>query len=287
MKRIINKKRIEMFRRELYREEKKESTIEKYMRDIKKLEQYLDGRPVTKENMIQFKEQLQICGEYEISSMNTYLAAANHFCDSMGWKDAKVKLLKRQKELYESENTYLTKEEYKKLVLTANKKGQQRLSLIMQTIASTGIRISELCFITVESLKKGKVSVYNKGKRRTIFYPEKLQKMLRQYGKEQRISSGYLFRTKAGKPMDRSNIWREMKRLCKKAGVEAGKVFPHNLRHLFAREFYQIKKDIAKLADVLGHHNIETTRIYIKSTGIEHRRVLNTMRMVIGVRSIS
>lgn len=287
MKRIINKKRIELFRRELYREEKKESTIEKYIRDLRKLEKYLDGQPVSKENMIQFKEQLQDCGEYEISSINTYLAAANHFCDSMGWRDAKVKLLKRQKEFYESENTYLTKEEYKKLILTANKKGQKRLSLIMQTIASMGIRISELCFITAESLKKGKVSVYNKGKRRMIFYPEKLQKMLSQYGKEQRILSGCLFRTKAGKPMNRSNIWREMKNLCKKAGVEPEKVFPHNLRHLFAREFYQIKKDISKLADVLGHHNIETTRIYIKSTGIEHRRVLNTMRMVIGMRNIS
>ena len=205
----------------------------------------------------------------------------------MGWKDAKVKLLKRQKELYESENTYLTKEEYKKLVLTANKKGQKRLSLIMQTIASTGIRISELCFITAESLKKGKVSVYNKGKRRVIFYPEKLQKILNQYRKEQKILTGCLFRTKAGRPMNRSNIWREMKNLCKKAGVESEKVFPHNLRHLFAREFYQIKKDISKLADVLGHYNIETTRIYIKSTGIEHRRVLNTMRMVIGMRNIS
>ncbi len=287
MKRIINKKRIELFRTELYREEKKESTIEKYIRDIKKLEEYLAGQPVNKENMIRFKEELQACGEYEISSINTYLAAANHFCDSMGWTDAKVKLLRRQKEFYESENTYLTKEEYKKLILTANKKGQKRLSLIMQTIASTGIRISELCFVTIESLKKGKVNVYNKGKRRTVFYPEKLQKMLNQYGKERRISSGCLFRTKAGKTMNRSNIWREMKKLCKKAGVKEEKVFPHNLRHLFAREFYQIKKDIAKLADVLGHHNIETTRIYIKSTGIEHRRVLNTMRMVIGIRNIS
>ncbi len=287
MKRIINKKRIELFKRELYREEKKESTIEKYMRDLKKLEEYLEGRPVNKENMIRFKEELQTCGEYEVSSINTYLAAANHFCDSMGWRDAKVKLLKRPKELYESENTYLTKEEYKKLILTANKKGQERLSLIMQTIASTGIRISELCFITVESLKRGKVIVCNKGKRRTVFYPEKLQKMLSQYGKKKKISSGCLFQTRAGKAVDRSNIWREMKSLCKAAKVAAEKVFPHNLRHLFAREFYEMKKDIAKLADVLGHQNIETTRIYIKSTGMEHRRVLNSMRMVIGVRNIS
>ncbi len=287
MKRIINQKRIELFRRELYREEKKESTIEKYIRDLRKLEKYLDGRPVNKENMIQYKEWLQACGEYEISSINTYLAAANHFCDSMGWGDGKVKLLKRQKEFYETEDTYLTKEEYEKLILTANKNGQKRLSLIMQTIASTGVRISELCFVTVESLKKGRVNVYNKGKRRTIFYPEKLRKILSRYGKEQGILSGCLFRTKAGKAINRSNIWREMKKLCKKAGVEAGKVFPHNLRHLFAREFYHIKKDIAKLADVLGHYNIETTRIYIKSTGIEHRRVLDRMHMVIGMRSVS
>ncbi len=287
MKRIITKKRIELFERELYREEKKRSTIEKYMRDLKKLEEFLGSRAVTKESMIQFKEWLQAGGQYEISSINTYLAAANHFCDSMQWKEAKVKLLRNQKELYESENMYLTKEEYKKLVFTANWQGKSRLSLIMQTIASTGIRISELCFITVESLKKGKVSVHNKGKRRVIFYPEKLQKMLRQYGREQGISSGILFRTKAGKAVDRSNIWKEMKRLCEKAGVAAEKVFPHNLRHLFAREFYEIKKDISKLADVLGHQSIETTRIYIKSTGLEHQRVLNRMRMVLGVRRLS
>ncbi len=283
MRRIITKKRIELFRQQLYREEKRENTIEKYIRDLKKLEKYLHGRVVNKENMIQFKEYLQKCGKYELTSINTYLAAANHFCDSMNWKDAKIKLLKRQKELYESEKTYLTKAEYKKLILTANREGKERLSLIMQTIGSTGIRISELCFITVESLKRGEVNIYNKGKKRKIFYPEKLKKILGQYAKEQKILTGHIFRTRAGKPLDRSNIWREMKQLCRQAEIEREKVFPHNLRHLFAREFYQIKKDIAKLADVLGHHNIETTRIYIRSIGEEHKRVLNTMQMVIGI----
>lgn len=281
MEHIIDEKRIELFRRELYREEKKENTIEKYTRDLRKLEKYLAGRPVIKENMIQFKEQLQVCGQYEISSINTYLAAANHFCDVMGWKDAKVKLLKKQRELYEPERTYLTKKEYEKLILTANKNEQKRLSLIIQTLGSTGIRISELCFITLESLEEGKVCIYNKGKKRIIFYPKKLQKMLKQYGKEQKISSGYLFRTKTGKSINRSNIWKEMKKLCEEAEVDTDKVFPHNLRHLFAREFYYIKKDIAMLADVLGHHNIETTRLYIKSTGMEHRKVLNTMEMLL------
>lgn len=287
MKQIITKKRIELFKKKLYMEEKKENTVEKYIRDLKKLEEYLAGRPVTKETMIQFKEELQACGKYEISSINTYLAAANHFCDIMEWSDAKVKLLKRQKELYESEQTYLTKKEYEKLILTANNNSQNRLSLIIQTLGSTGIRISELYFITVESLEEGKVNIYNKGKRRTIFYPEKLQKMLKQYTKEQGISSGYLFRTKTGQPINRSNIWREMKKLCGEAGVKTDKVFPHNLRHLFAREFYQIKKDISMLADVLGHHNIETTRIYIKSTGVEHKKALNTMHMVLGIGNIS
>lgn len=282
MKRIITKRRVELFRQELYREEKKENTIEKYIRDLKKLEDYLAGRAVNKENMIQFKEYLQSCGKYELASINTYLAAANHFCDSMNWKDAKVKLFRKQREFYEPEQIYLTKEEYKKLVLAANREGKERLSLIMQTIGSTGIRISELCFITVESLKRGEVNLYNKGKKRKIFYPEKLQKILKQYARKQGILSGLLFCTKAGKVVDRSNVWKEMKKLCKRAGVECEKVFPHNLRHLFAREFYQIKKDIVKLADVLGHHNIETTRIYIKSTGAEHRKVLNAMQMVIG-----
>ncbi len=282
MKRNITKKRLEIFRKELYKEEKSENTIEKYMRDLQKLKDYLKGRVVNKENMIRFKKYLQLCGKYELSSINTYLAAANHFCDVMGWQDAKVKLFRRQKEIYESEQIHLTKEEYKRLILTANKEGKERLSLIMQTIGSTGIRVSELCFVTIESLKRGEISIYNKGKKRKIFYPEKLQRMLKQYAKEHKILSGLLFCTKAGKEIDRSNVWREMKKLCKKAGVVQEKVFPHNLRHLFAREFYQIKKDIAKLADVLGHHNIETTRIYIKSTGAEHKKVLNTMKMVIG-----
>ncbi len=277
----ITKKRMELFRKELYKEEKTENTIQKYMRDLKKLRDYLQGRAVNKENMIRFKEYLQLCGKYELSSINTYLAAANHFCDVMGWKDAKVKLFRKQRELYESEQVYLTKDEYKKLVLVANREGKERLSLIIQTIGSTGIRVSELCFITVESLKRGEVSIYSKGKKRKIFYPEKLQEMLKQYAKEQKNSSGSLFCTRTGKGIDRSNVWREMKTLCKRAGVAKEKVFPHNLRHLFAREFYQIKKDIAKLADVLGHRNIETTRIYIKSTGVEHRKVLNLMQMVI------
>lgn len=283
MKRNITEKRMEIFRKELYKEEKKENTIEKYMRDLKKLKECLNGRVVSKESMIHFKEYLQSSRKYEMSSINTYLAVANHFCDVMGWQDAKVKLLRKQRELYESEQVHLTKAEYKKLILTANREGKERLSLIMQTIGSTGIRISELCFITVESLKRGEVNIYNKGKKRKIFYPEKLKKILGQYAKEQKILTGHIFRTRAGKPLDRSNIWREMKQLCRQAGIEREKVFPHNLRHLFAREFYQIKKDIAKLADVLGHHNIETTRIYIRSIGEEHKRVLNTMQMVIGI----
>lgn len=285
MKRIINKRKIELFKKKLYMEEKKRNTIEKYVRDLEKLEKYLAGRPVNKENMIEFKEYLQICGKYEINSINTYLAAVNHFCDVMGWSDAKVKLIKMQKNLYESEETYLTMKEYKKLISTANKNKKKRLSLIMQTIGGTGIRIGELCFVTVESLKKGKVDIYNKGKKRIIFYPEKLKKILIQYGKEQGISSGYLFRTRTGKPINRSNVWREMKKLCEEANIHAKKVFPHNLRHLFAREFYQIKNDIVMLADILGHHNIETTRIYIKSTGTEHKKALNKMYMVFGMKN--
>ena len=164
---------------------------------------------------------------------------------------------------------------------TAKQKGNERLNLILQTICGTGIRVSELQYITVEAVKNREATVSLKGKTRSVFLVKELRKKLIRYAAKQNIQSGAVFITRTGKPMNRTNIWREMKGLCKQAGVNPKKVFPHNLRHLFARTFYGIEKDIAKLADILGHSSINTTRIYIISTGSEHRRRMEHMRLII------
>ena len=279
MKRVITKELKEQFIQTLYQEEKKKNTIEKYLRDIQKLEMHLENGRVTKEAVICFKEKMQ--EHYKTSSVNSFLAAINHFFEVVGWQDLKIKSLKVQKQIFIPEEKYLTKREYERLIQTAMNEGKERVALIIQTIGSTGIRISELSYITVESLRKGRTEISNKGKIRQVFYSKALQRILLSYAKKRKITKGILFRTKSGKAVNRSNIWREMKNLCKKARVSEEKVFPHNLRHLFARCFYEIKKDIAKLADVLGHSSIDTTRIYIKTTGAEHRRQLERMKMVV------
>lgn len=281
MERKITQETLEIFRETLIRAEKRRQTIEKYMRDIGKLKAYLNGRALTKELLIGYKEFLENCGQYKVTSINSFLAAANHFCEVMGWMELRVKMIKVQREVFMPENKELSVQEYERLVRTAMEQGDERLALIIQTLGSTGIRIGELRFITVESLKKGMADIYNKGKARRIMYPTELVKVLKEYVRKKRIASGCIFCTGTGNAMDRSNIWRAMKKLCKDAKVEEGKVYPHNMRHLFARCFYKLKNDIAKLADVLGHCNIETTRIYIKSTGKEHKKQLDMMHMVL------
>lgn len=283
-KRIITPETIEYFRKMLIRTEKGTQTIEKYVRDIKKLMTYAQGQSISKEMLLQYKERLEKCGQYKISSINSYLAAVNHFCEVMGWTDIRVKMLKVQREAFIPENKEITMHEYQKLIKAAYKKGDERLALIIETLGSTGIRISELKYITVESLKYGMADIHNKGKVRRILYPSELLKILREYIKEKSITHGSIFITAKGNPVNRSNVWRMMKRLCREAGINEEKVFPHNMRHLFARSFYKIKNDIAKLADVLGHSSIDTTRIYIKSTGREHKRQLDKMNMVVGNR---
>lgn len=279
-KRIITRNMLECWRQQLAEDEKSEATIQKYIRDLEKLAEYLAGSEVTKEKMIQYKDYLLHEKSYKISSINSFLVAANHFLEQIGWLDARVKTYKVQKEAFCPNEKYLSQREYERLVRTAVQQGKERIALILQTIGGTGIRISELSYITVESLACGMADVHNKGKTRRILYPKALQKLLSDYVKRKKITSGCVFCTSSGRPIDRSNIWKQMKALCEEAGVEKSKVFPHNLRHLFARCFYQIKKDIAKLADILGHSSIETTRIYIKSTGMEHRKQLDAMGMV-------
>ena len=278
--RILTEKMVADFSAYLKSEEKSENTIEKYLRDVRAFSVYLNGDEITKEAVIAYKSKL-LSMNYAVRSINSMLASVNGLFSFLGWADLKVKSIKLQRQIYCSEERELTKAEYMRLVNTAKQKGNERLNLILQTICGTGIRVSELQYITVEAVKCGEAIVSLKGKTRTIFIVRELQKKLLRYAAEQGITSGTIFITRTGRPISRTNIWREMKSLCVQAGVNPQKVFPHNLRHLFARVFYGIEKDIAKLADILGHSSINTTRIYIMSTGNEHRRRMENMRLII------
>ncbi len=278
--RLLTEELIKDFINHLRLEEKSENTIEKYARDVRAFTAYLDEKTVCKELVIDYKQKL-IAEGYAVSSINSMLAAINSLFDYLGWFDCKVKAIKTQRQIYCPENKELSKAEYLRLVDTAERNHNHRLNMILQTICGTGIRISELKFITVEAVKSGTVKVACKGKNRVIFIVKKLKKKLLRYATERHIKAGAIFITKSGKPVNRTNIWREMKALCKQSNVNPEKVFPHNLRHLFARTFYNLEKDIAKLADILGHSSINTTRIYIISTGFEHLKRMENMRLVV------
>ena len=279
MERIITNSMIGDFESYLRSDEKSDNTIEKYLRDVRAFTVFAGAREISKPVIMEFKASLM--ENYEVTSANSMIAAVNAFLRFMGWVDCCIKQFKVQKKTFCSEEKELTKAEYIRLVNTAKQKGNERLNLILQTICGTGIRVSELQFITVEAVRKGEAIVSCKNKTRTVFIVRELQKKLLNYIKTKGITTGCIFITKSGKPMSRCNIWREMKALCEQAGVSPDKVFPHNLRHLFARTFYGIEKDIAKLADILGHSNINTTRIYIITTGAEHKRKMENMRLII------
>lgn len=269
------------YQKYLYDEEKSAATIKKYMCDLQKLVAFAAGEELTKTVMIGYKEMLRDDKNYKTSSINSFLVAANRFFEYMGWHELQIKTFKVQKEVFMPENKDLTKDEYKKLVQTAQKLKRERIAMILQTICSTGIRVSELSSINVTDVKRGGVNIYCKGKERKILFPRALQVKLLQYIRKKGLKMGAVFQTANGKPVDRSNIWREMKALCREAGVAEEKVYPHNLRHLFAKIFYQLDKDIAKLADVLGHSSVETTRIYIKTSSCEHRKQLESMELIL------
>lgn len=276
---IITNSTIENFESYLRSDEKSDNTIGKYIRDVKAFFDFAGAGEINKSVVMEFKATL--VEKYEVTSANSMIAAVNAFLRFMGWVDCCIKQFKVQKKAFCSEEKELTKAEYIRLVNTAKQKGNERLNLILQTICGTGIRVSELQFITVESVCKGEAVVSCKNKTRTVFIVRELQKKVLNYIKAKGITTGCIFITKSGKPMSRCNIWREMKALCEQAGVSPDKVFPHNLRHLFARTFYGIEKDIAKLADILGHSSINTTRIYIITTGAEHKRKMENMRLII------
>jgi len=259
--------------------EKEEATIKKYGHDVRALSLWLDGSEATKEKVTEYKRYLHEVKGREATGVNAAIAAINSFFSFTEWV-IKLKPLKIQKQTFKAKEKELTKAEYDRLLTAAGTKGKKRLNLIMQTICSTGIRVSELEFITVEAVSFGEVTVTNKGKTRTVFIPKELKPLLLNYAKGKGISSGYIFITKNGKPVNRSNIWADMKKLCEEAGVAASKVFPHNLRALFARVFYGIDKDIMRLADILGHSDVNTTRIYLMESGENHRRRVNSLGLV-------
>lgn len=277
--RIITAKTIAEFKEHLILEERSEITIEKYIRDVKVFTAYTQNTVVTKETVIAYKKHLQ--ENYAVRSVNSMLASINSLFAFLNWHDLRVKSLKLQQQVFCPEEKELTKAEYTRLCRAAERKHNERLNLILQTICGTGIRVSELQYITVEAVKQGEAVVNCKAKTRSVFIVKELKQKLLRYAAEQNIKSGMIFVTRTGKPISRTNIWREMKALCEEANVNPKKVFPHNLRHLFARVFYGIEKDIAKLADILGHSSINTTRIYIISTGTEHQKQLENMRLII------
>lgn len=269
---------VERFGKHLLQEERSKVTVEKYLRDVRSLLVFAAGQEVSKELTMAYKEFL-IQSKYAVRSINSMLAAVNSFLAFIGRNECRVKSIKAQKEVYCSQERLLTKSEYIRLLDAA--RNRPRLFLLLQTICGTGIRISELSFFTVEAIEKGEVVVRCKGKTRTILIPKKLRTLLRQYAKQRHIDHGAIFCTRSGRPLDRSNVWTDMKKLCDAANVSPAKVFPHNLRKLFARTFYKVEKDIAKLADVLGHSSINTTRIYIMTAGWEHQKKIDRLGLVI------
>ena len=267
--RIITRKLIERYADALREQERSAATIQKYTHDLTELAAFF----------LQWKQQL-IDG-HAPATVNAMLTAANGFFRFLDWRELFVKPLKLQKSLFLEEGRELTRGEYTRLVRAAQRLGNQRLELVLQTLCATGIRVSELRFSTVEALAKGRAEISNKGKRRLVFLPEKLRKLLRTYAKKQKITAGAVFVTRSGKNLNRCNIWRERKALCQAAGVAPGKVFPHNLRHLFARTFYSMEGDLSRLADILGHSSINTTRIYTAESGRVHARQMERMGLIV------
>lgn len=269
---------IENFRNYLIEEEKADATLEKYMRDVKTFYIWSYGREIEKKTVLEYKEYLN--ENYKPASVNSILSSLNSFFEFNEWHILKVKMLKIQKKIFAEKSKELTKAEYERLLDAAKSKKNERLYYLMQTICSTGIRVSELKFITVEAIKARQATIKCKGKMRIVILPKELCKMLTEYAKEQKILRGSIFITKKGKPLDRSTIWKMMKALCESANVSKEKVFPHNLRHLFARTYYTLQKDIVRLADILGHSSINTTRIYTMETGDIHRRQIQRLGLL-------
>ena len=269
---------IKSFKDYLVNEEKAAATVNKYLHDVREFQIRLGEQELNKTAVLAYKAHL--CEHYAPASVNAALSSLNSFFDFMEWYDLRVKNLKIQKQLFATTDKELTKAEYDRLLSAAKQKKNERLYLLMQTICSTGIRVSEVRYVTVEAVAHGIAEINCKGKRRRVFLPKQLCQILKQYIKEKKIKSGAVFVTKNGNPLDRSNIWSDMKKLCKAANVSDKKVFPHNLRHLFARTYYSLQKDVVRLADILGHSSVNTTRIYTMETGEIHRRQIQKLGLL-------
>ena len=263
----------------LQEQERSRATVSKYAHDIGALCAYLDGAPLTKAALVNWKAHL--VATLAPASVNSMLVAVNGFLAFMGWPELRVRLLKIQKSVFLDEEKELTRAEYERLVRAAQMQENERLALVLQTICATGIRVSELRFITAEAVQCGRAEVSNKGKLRVVFLPRTLRRLLADYLRKQGRTQGAVFVTRNGKPLDRSNIWRDMKALCQSAGVDPCKVFPHNLRHLFARVFYSLEHDLSRLADILGHSSIVTTRIYTAECGSVHAQQIERLKLIV------
>ena len=276
---VLTQKELSAFAAQLRREEKSAGTAEKYLRDAGRFARWLEGRPVTAELAAAWREYLTAQG-YAPVTVNAALSALNGLFRFLGWEECRVKFLKIQRRVFREEGRELTRPEYDRLLAAARSLGRDRLALLMEAICSTGVRVSEVKYLTVEAARAGRAEVRLKGKIRTILLPGKLCRKLLKYAKTQKTVSGEIFLTRNGKSLGRRQIWAEMKRVCREAGVVPSKVFPHNLRHLFATTFYRACKDIVRLADVLGHSSIDTTRIYLMTTGEEYARLLEGLRLI-------
>ena len=279
-KQLITNELLLAFGKYLQSNERAPGTIEKYLRDVSAFRIWLGNRSVTKELTAEWKERL-LENNHAPVTVNSMLAAVNSFFRFAGWEDCQVKFLKLQRRLFRDAGRELSRAEYERLVETAANLSRPRLALLMEAICGTGVRVSEVRYLTVEAVQAGRADISLKGKIRTILIPNKLCRKLLKYARKQKITSGEIFLTRSGKGMSRRQIWAEMKSLCERAGVEPSKVFPHNLRHVFAAAFYKSCKDIVRLADVLGHSSVETTRIYLLTTGVEHAQMLERLGLVL------
>lgn len=277
MKTITNET-VNSFKLHLYEEEKSDNTVEKYMRDIRYFRKWLGDKQADKSVVLQYKKEL--CERYAPKSVNSMLSSLNALFAFMNWHELKVRTLKIQRRIFADPSKELTKAEYEKLLTAAKDKKNKRLYYLMQTIASTGLRVSEIKYVTVNAVKSGQAVINCKGKIRQIFLPKKLCKMLKEYIRKHGIKNGSVFVSKSGRPLERSNIWKMLKDLCETADVSKYKVFPHNFRHLFARTYYSLQKDIVRLADILGHSSINTTRIYTMEPGDIHKRQIERLGLL-------
>ena len=276
----LTNEQILAFSTALFQAGRSQATVEKYLRSVREFFCYLDGRPVTKDTVMAWKKHLQREENYSPSTVNASLAALNYLFNFLGWTDCRTHYLKIQRRLFRETGRELDRADYEKLIAAALGLGRERIALVMETICATGIRVGEVGYITVEAARAGRTEIYLKGKIRTILIPRKLCGKLLRYARRQRTGSGKIFLTRRRNPLSRVQIWSEMKKLCAAAGVMESKVFPHNLRHLFARTYYSLYKDIVKLADLLGHSSVNTTRIYLLTDGAEHIWQLERMNLL-------